>query len=124
MTPTARSLKLLRERGYLAEKVEQRLPIPGKFITRDLFNCIDVIAVHPERKEILGIQATSGSNVSARITKTLEQAGFDAWRRAGGLFVIHGWAKQGPRGKRKLWTCREVDLSGTGYVENPAQNKA
>jgi len=67
VSPTARSLKLLRERGYLAGVVEQT--VPQTFIKRDLFGFIDILAVHPETGETLAIQATSGSNASARIYK-------------------------------------------------------
>ena len=44
MTPSARSTKYLRGMGCIVCRVEQRLPIPGKFITRDAFNIGDLLA--------------------------------------------------------------------------------
>lgn len=109
-SPTSRSLKHLRNQGYLAEKVEQRLPIPGKFVTRDLFNFIDIVAVHPELKLIIGVQATSGSNMAKRRSKIDAEPRARAWKLAGGFIRLHGWAKKGARGERKLWTLREEEL--------------
>jgi len=30
---------------------------------------------------------------------------------AGNAVIIHGWGKKGAAGKRKLWTCREINLA-------------
>jgi hypothetical protein len=27
--------------------------------------------------------------------------------------VVHGWAKRGPRGRRKVWELREVQITAT-----------
>lgn len=106
-SPTQRTLALLRSEGWTAEKVEQRLPIPGKYVTRDLFNCIDIVAVKAGER-VLGVQATSGSNVSARVEKIqklepvwLEVARLEVW----------GWRQAGPRGERKTWEVRKVVLN-------------
>jgi hypothetical protein len=114
-TPTQRSLALLRGRGYAVEKVEQRLTFRG-FITRDLFGCIDLIAVR--RGEIVGVQTTSRSNLAARRTKALGSPGLAAWLDGGGKFVLHGWAKAGPRGQRKKWQCSEQELTLTTLEEH------
>lgn len=103
MSPTQRTIKLLRDRGIPAEKVEQRLPIPGKFVTRDLFNVLDIIALD---RGILGIQVTSGTNMSARQKKIHNEPMALAWLKAGARIELHGWAKRGSRGKRKQWSCR------------------
>lgn len=69
MTPTARSLKLLREWGFAAQVVEQT--VAGKF-KRDLFGIMDIVAIRPmvtERAEIFGVQATSAANHSARVKR-------------------------------------------------------
>ena len=34
----------------------------------------------------------------------------DIWKKAGNKLLIHGWTKRGDRGKRKVWTLREVIL--------------
>jgi hypothetical protein len=107
-TPTQRSLALLRGRGYAVEKVEQRLTFKG-FITRDLFGCIDLIAVR--RGEIVGVQTTSRSNLAARRAKALGSPGLEAWLAGGGKFFLHGWGKAGPRCRRKTWQCSEQELT-------------
>jgi len=115
-TPMQRTLKEMRDRGYLAEKVEQRLPIPGKFVTRDFLNFIDIIAVLPdgaisngitEAGRIVGVQTTSGTNHANHRDKILAEPKYQAWKQAGGLVLLMSWAKRGPRGKRKLWEARE-----------------
>jgi hypothetical protein len=45
MTPAARSTKFLRDHGFSVCRVEQRLPIPGKFVTKDAFGFGDLLAM-------------------------------------------------------------------------------
>jgi hypothetical protein len=121
VTPTARTLAECRKRGWIAQVVEQT--IPKTFIKRDLFGVIDIIAVcppgHYEDGEgplysstgvIIGIQATSGSNHSARISKAKAEPRLAAWIGAGARFEIWSWAKQGGRGKRKTWILRVEEV--------------
>jgi hypothetical protein len=103
-SPTARSLKYLREAGYAADIVERW--IPGANIRKDLYGCIDIVAVRPG--ETLGVQTTSYSNMSARYNKALQQAGLRAWLEAGNQFVIHGWHKRGNRWQVKT---RPIEIS-------------
>lgn len=107
MSPTQRSLAWLRKEGWQPGIVERWIAQARKRV--DLFNIIDVIAIR--QGTILGVQITSGSNVSAHRIKALEAPGLRAWLEAGGEFVIHGWRKVGARGKRKLWDVRIVSLS-------------
>lgn len=114
-TPTARSLALLRDHGWLAEKVEQRLPIPGQFVTRDAFGFGDILAVRfgTGGSAIALVQATSSSNLSARVKKATTGPvadGLRTWLSAGGKFLLFGWGKRGPRGSRKTWTCRVAEV--------------
>jgi hypothetical protein len=103
-TPTARALARLRELGYLADVVERRLP--RCFITRDLFGCIDVVAVRPG--EVLGVQCTSASNLAARLARARGAPGLRDWLAAGARFGVWGWAKRRPRGRRKVWCVLRV----------------
>jgi len=109
MTPTGRSLALLREMGYEAEVVERW----NRFskTRHDLFGCIDIVACHPDFG-ILGVQATTTSNAAAREKKSLAEPRLLTWLQAGGRFSVHGWAKRGAKGQRKLWTLseRKIDL--------------
>lgn len=104
-SPTQRSLALLRERGYVAQVVEQTIRGAGIVVfKRDLFGIGDIIAVRDG--ETLLVQTTSGSNVAARIAKIAECEHVGAIRKAGWRLVVHGWRKLKGR-----WTVREVDVS-------------
>lgn len=102
-TPTQRSLKLMRERGYLCEIVEKRVPF--KPITKDLFGFIDLLCVADG--EIVGVQTTSRTNIAARIKKIAEHENVAAVRKAGLKILVHGWGKMA----NGRWECREVDVS-------------
>lgn len=101
MTPNARTLARLRKLGYTADIVERRLP--RGFITKDLLGCIDVVAVHPQQKGVLGVQATTRDHQAHRLAKALAEPRLRTWLQAGNAFHVWGWALVGKRGKRKLW---------------------
>lgn len=79
---------------------------------KDLLGFGDVIAIG--NGSIILVQVTSGTNVSARITKIREQCSDNAkaWLHAGGQIEIHGWRqvatykKDGSKAKRKKWLPR------------------
>ena len=117
MTPTSRSLELLRELGYVPGIVERR--IPGRSnVTVDFFGCVDLIAAHPSGG-ILAVQATSSSNLAARVTKAAVEPRLAVWLRAGGAFEVWGWSLRGASGRRKVWGIRRVraSLTDAGAVE-------
>ena len=123
-SPTARTLALLRQAGYLAEVVEKRLP--KCFITRDLFGCIDVLAVRAG--EVLGIQCTSGSNVAARLSKALDTPQLRTWLAAGCGFEVWGWRKSKRSGKweltRRSLTIQDIPSAHFPLANATAQNVA
>ncbi|HVP49623.1 MAG TPA: hypothetical protein VMT56_00225 [Candidatus Bathyarchaeia archaeon] len=102
-SPTSRSLKHLRDQGYLAAVVERWNPYAR--IRQDLFGVLDLVAV--KEKETLGVQTTSGSNIAARIKKLEDSAALWMLRQAGWAIKIHGWRKN----SKGRWVLREVDLS-------------
>jgi len=104
MTPTQRSLKLMRERGYTCFVVETWNHFTKQ--RRDLFGIADLICLGWD--EVIVVQTTSYSNVSARIKKITDHENVGAVRKAGIGIVIHGWHM--PKGKHK-YEVREVDLS-------------
>ena len=97
-SPTQRSLAELRKRGYRAQVVEKWNPFAK--IRQDLFGVIDVIGVG--NGETVGVQATSASNVSARVRKMSEAEAVPDLRKAGWKLLVWGW--DGAR-------LREVDVS-------------
>jgi hypothetical protein len=106
MTPTQRSLAKLRREGWFVAITERWNPFSKT--RQDLFGFIDLLAIRGD--EALAVQTTSGSNVAARISKILALQAFALWASPTRKTVIHGWRKVGPRGKRKVWECREVWL--------------
>jgi hypothetical protein len=110
VTPTARTLQHLKKLGYTAQVVEQTIRGKGMVFKRDLFGCIDIIAVGVEAG-CLGVQACAAGSHAARLTKAKEQPGLADWLRCGNRFEVWSWAKHGPRGKRKVWTLRREDVN-------------
>ena len=104
MTPTQRSLKHLREQGCTVDVVERWLPFAK--VRKDLFGCLDILAIAPDGTTV-GVQTTSGSNVSARVAKITAHENLPVMRRAGWRLLIHGW-RRNSAGK---WVLREVDVS-------------
>src|SRR3989304_2771234 len=98
-SPIQRSLALLKAEGYtvaIAEKFNFYIKI-----RQDLFGFLDLVAIHPDKKGVLGIQTTSGSNLAARIKKAQALPAFDLWLKSGNKVEFHGWRRKGARGRRK-----------------------
>lgn len=102
-SPSQRTLKRLRDDGWLAEVVERW--IPGANIRKDLWGFVDVLAIRGD--ETLGVQSTSGANVAARIAKITDSPLLAAVRGAGWRIEVDGWRKNAAG----RWVCRTVDLS-------------
>ena len=101
MSPTQRSLALLRDQGYLVAVVEKWNPHAK--IRQDLFGFIDLLAV--KDGEVLGVQSTSYSNTSARLKKIREHENLSQVLASGMRVVVHGWRKVGAR-----WEFRNVEV--------------
>lgn len=88
---TSKTLELLRDQGWMCEKVEQW--IPGANIRRDLFGIIDIIAI--DRGQVLGIQSTSWDARKPHLEKIyrerLEQT--KAWLDSGAHLWLITWQK-------------------------------
>jgi hypothetical protein len=120
MTPTARTLQLLRRRGYLAAVAERFIqPIKRRV---DLFNCIDIVAIHREETGVLGVQATTTSNLSARLRKAVALPALRTWLAAGNRFELWGWSKRGRRWKPKIISIRLPDLARV-VIEAPPRRR-
>lgn len=108
MSPTQRSLAKLRKDGWPFVEVTERW-VPGANIRKDLFGFCDVLGIRGDIS--LAVQTTSGPNVAARMTKIETLPSVVHWLSSTSRrIVIHGWRKVGPRGKRKLWECRECEV--------------
>jgi hypothetical protein len=102
MSPTARSLATLRAEGWTAQVVERFNP--GARVRVDLFGCIDILAIRDDQPGVLGIQACVTGDQAKRLAKIAEEPRIFTWKQAGNTIEVWGWAKRGPRGKRKVWT--------------------
>ena len=95
-SPTQLSLDYLNKGGWTCHIVEKRLPIPGKHITQDCFGIADLLGYHPVKGVAL-VQTTSWGNFTTRRAKVSASPHLDGWKRAGGLFLLHGWGDKGLR---------------------------
>lgn len=107
MSPTSRTLKFLRDDGWVADVVEKWIPYVK--IRKDLFGCIDILAIK-DGERILGVQATSTGNLNARIQKSQAEPKLALWLKVGGRFACIGWALRGAKGERKTWQHKWVEL--------------
>ncbi len=94
MTPTARSLAAGRANGWLIDVVERWIGGGRIKVRKDLFGCIDLVALDG-KPGVLGIQATSGSNASARLKKIHGECwpAVERWLQAGNRLEVWGWRK-------------------------------
>ncbi len=103
MSPTQRTLAEMRKRGFTCQVTEHWNPFAH--IRQDLFGFIDVLCVGPDG--VVGVQATSGPNVSSRVDKIANHENVDAVRKGGIRILVHGWTKR----KNGRYELREVDVS-------------
>lgn len=103
MTPTQRSLKALKDKGYLPVVVERWNAFAK--IRQDLWGWCDILAIR--KNEVLAVQVTSAANVSARIKKIQESDTVAKVRDAGIRIEVHGWSKNASN----RYVCRVVDIS-------------
>ena len=105
-TPTTKkSLEKLRKEGYTCAITETWNAFAHK--RQDLFGFIDILAIKPG--EILGVQTTSKTNISAHIDKIIKHKNFIAVKESGIKIILHGWHK-GKNGKRIVWLIEEKIL--------------
>ena len=102
MTPTQRSLKALRELGYLVEVVEKWNSFTRT--RKDLWGWADLLAVR--RGEVLAVQVTAQA-VANRVAKVAASETISRVREAGIRIEIHGWRKNA----KNRYVQRVVDLS-------------
>ena len=101
-SPTQRSLKLMRERGYLCQVVEHFNMFAH--IRQDLFGFIDILCL--KENETVAIQCTS-TGVSERVQKIADSPHVGAVRKAGWKIIVQGWRK----GANGRYALREIDCS-------------
>jgi len=89
---TQRTLRYIREQGWVADIVERFNAYAGKFGQRkDLFGIIDIIALG--ENSIIGIQSTSGQKFPEHDKKIINEPMTREWLRSGGRLILIGWRK-------------------------------
>ena len=111
MSPTARSLRHLRERGYMVAVVERWNP--GARVRQDLFRFADLLAVgRPDG--FLAVQVCAAGDRAKRLNKLITAPVADhvrRWLECGGTVELQSWGKRGARGKRKVWDVTTLPVT-------------
>ena len=113
-SPTQRSLKHARDHGWIASICERYCAYSRK--RYDLFGVFDLIVVD-DKWGCIGVQTTSGSNVSARVRKMQASEDCRRWLAAGLRAEVWGWRqvasykKDGSRAAVDRWEIRVVRLA-------------
>ena len=120
-TPTTRTLDELRKLGVTVAKAEYWQAAryhPGGGVRKDLFGFIDIVALHDHG--IVGIQATSGSNITSRVKKIINECREPAmqWIASGGKIEVWGWTKRKKKVDGRNWVpdIRSIRLEDFGVV--------
>ena len=120
--PTSRTLEYCRRRGWHADVVEKWIPKTRR--RSDMFGGIDLVVMDGQQG-LLGIQATSGSNVAARAHKLSALDTMAEWLAKGLRLEVWGWRrlaayrKDGTRAKRDRWAVRimRASLDDAGEIQ-------
>ena len=115
-SPTKRTLDLLRNYGWTTQVVEKWEPHSKRRI--DLFGGIDILAIRDNYT--LGVQATSGGNISARIHKLIELPAMRLWLEGRDRRLhVWGWRKlKIERGKKAVrWTPKIFEITMMGLSQ-------
>ncbi len=103
MSPTSRTLQLLRRQGYLAAVVERWIPQAN--LKADLFGIGDVLGVHPRDRTVLLVQCTSDGHVADRLKRIQARPELPRLLQAGVAVEVWGWSFRAGR-----WCLRRVAL--------------
>lgn len=105
MNPTARSKQWAEKRRYKTAFVERSF----RHIKWDCFGFGDLIVMDDQQGAALW-QVTTTDNINARIDKIIAIPEAIEWLERGNRIEVHGWAKRGEKGKRKLWTLKRMKM--------------
>jgi hypothetical protein len=108
-SPTSRSLALLRKCGHHADVTERWLPYAN--VRKDLFGCIDLVAVRLGEPGVLGVQSTTAGNLAARVKKARQQPELRTWLATGNRYQCHGCHKRAGKWQLKIVELAAQDLA-------------
>jgi len=104
-SPTVRTLKNLRDKGYVCQIVEKWNQ--WAHIRIDLFGCIDIVAIKEGENGVLGVQCTSSTNTATRFKKMIVIPEIKIWLKCGNRLLVQGWGKNS-KGK---WILKEKEIT-------------
>ena len=131
MSPTQRTLKALREQGFICAIVEKWNPFAGPHgVRQDLFQIIDILALDHKRG-VVGVQST-GNDFSGHLRKLTEDKAQESrnWLLTPGTVLeLWAWRKVKVRrgGKQTVWQPRVKiltveDLQGPKNALKPSRD--
>ena len=104
ISPTQLSLAQLRADGWFCW-ITEHYNFYAR-IRQDLWGFGDILALKPN--QILCVQTTTASNMSARVKKISDHENVGYVRDANILIHVHGWHMDA---KTKKWSCKVKDIS-------------
>jgi len=119
LLPATRSVRLLREKGYVADMAERKMGLLSKDwggfadlmgIRRGLDEGIPPFGWSEGEPDVVFIQATGWSNTSSRVKKVLANPDAYDCVRAGCRVFVHGW-------DRRKEEPKVIDLSDPDLYE-------
>lgn len=108
-SPTERALAYYRAQGCECVKLERYNHYAR--IRQDIWGA-DILVRHG--RKLVAIQATSGSNHSARVKKSIANPLVANWLKGDAGFEVFSESKRGARGMPKKWTQRITQLTLNG----------
>jgi hypothetical protein len=104
MSPTQLTLRKLKTDGWTTLAIVEHWN-PFARVRQDLFGFIDILAINDDG-EVLAVQTTSYTNISARVKKIAENEHIGRVRKANWRIEVHGWRKI-----KNRWEVKVVDVS-------------
>jgi hypothetical protein len=108
VTPTQRSLAVLRAEGHVVAVVEHWNPHAR--CRQDFLGFADLIACHPHHG-ITAIQTTTDDHRAHRRAKIAASENARAWLAAGGKIRLHTWGKHPDLHGRKVWRVHDESIT-------------
>jgi len=107
VTTTARSKRYFEKQGFIVAHVEKFNHYTMRRI--DVFGFGDLLVCEPDFGIAL-VQCTTMGHLAEREAKIRDEYRTYTFLESGGRILLHGWAKKGPRGKRKTWQLTEREI--------------
>lgn len=110
VNPTAKSLQLLRQRGYIANRVGTFVRFRnGVRLEPKVFGFTGILAFGARTVGCLAVHITSLNGLSETKQRLRQNKRVKAWLKARNRLELHAWGAVG-RGGRKKWDVKIVSV--------------